>query len=223
VTSYVLALDQGTTSTRAILFRADTSIAAVAQQEFPQHFPADGEVEHEPEDLWATAVETCRGAMREAGATARDIVSIGITNQRETTLLWDRATGRPLHRAIVWQDRRTADLCARLREAGHEKLFAAKTGLVLDPYFSGTKLAWLLNRAPDVAERAARGELMAYRHGFRVSELVDLRWDQIDFDRGTLAVRRAKRGTPSTHPIMGDELRALRKLQREQEPKSPFR
>jgi glycerol kinase len=159
VTSYVLAIDQGTTSTRAILFRADTSVAAIAQREFPQHFPADGEVEHEPEDLWATTVETCRSALRSAGATAKDIVAIGITNQRETTLLWDRATGRAVHRAIVWQDRRTADLCAQLRTAGHEPLFAAKTGLLLDPYFSGTKLAWLLSRVPDVGDRAARGEL----------------------------------------------------------------
>ncbi len=109
---YVLAIDQGTTSTRAILFRADTSVAAIAQQEFPQYFPADGEVEHAPEDLWRTTVETCRGAMREAGASAQDIVAIGITNQRETTLLWERSTGRAVHRAIVWQDRRTADLCA---------------------------------------------------------------------------------------------------------------
>jgi glycerol kinase len=159
VTSYVLAIDQGTTSTRAILFRADTSIAAVAQQEFPQHFPADGQVEHEPEDLWTTTVATCRDAMRTAGASARDISAIGITNQRETTLLWDRATGRPVHRAIVWQDRRTADHCARLKADGHEAMFAAKTGLLLDPYFSGTKLAWLLNSAPDIAERAAHGEL----------------------------------------------------------------
>jgi glycerol kinase len=159
VTSFVLAIDQGTTSTRAILFRADTSIAAVAQKEFPQHFPADGEVEHEPEDLWATTVETCRGALRTAGAAAKNVVAIGITNQRETTLLWDRATGRAVHRAIVWQDRRTADLCARLKSAGHEALFAENTGLLLDPYFSGTKLAWLLGRSPDVAERAARGEL----------------------------------------------------------------
>jgi glycerol kinase len=142
-----------------MLFRADTSVAAVAQREFPQHFPADGEVEHEPEDLWATTVATCRGALRKAGATARDIVAIGITNQRETTLLWDRSTGRPVHRAIVWQDRRTADLCARLKASGHEPVFAAKTGLLLDPYFSGTKLAWLLHCAPDIAERAARGEL----------------------------------------------------------------
>ncbi len=156
---YVLAIDQGTTSTRAILFRADTSVAAVAQQEFPQYFPADGEVEHAPEDLWRTTLETCRGAMREAGASAKDIVAIGITNQRETTLLWERSTGRAVHRAIVWQDRRTADLCARLKAAGHEELFAAKTGLLLDPYFSGTKLAWLLSNVSGAADRAARGEL----------------------------------------------------------------
>jgi glycerol kinase len=159
VTTYVLAIDQGTTSTRAILFRADTSIASVAQKEFPQHFPADGEVEHEPEDLWATTLETCRSAMRNAGATARDIAAIGITNQRETTLLWERSSGRPVHRAIVWQDRRTADQCARLRASGHEALFATKTGLLLDPYFSGTKLAWLLQRAPHIGDLAARGEL----------------------------------------------------------------
>ncbi len=157
--SYVLAIDQGTTSTRAMLFRADTSVAAVAQQEFPQHFPADGEVEHEPEDLWTTTVETCRGVMRQASVSARDIVAIGITNQRETTLLWDRSTGRAVHRAIVWQDRRTADLCTRLKAAGHEKLFAEKTGLLLDPYFSGTKLAWLLAHVPEAAGKAARGEL----------------------------------------------------------------
>ena len=107
--SYVLAIDQGTTSTRAILFHADTSIASFAQQEFAQHFPADGQVEHEPEDLWTTTLETCRTAMRKAGADASDIVAIGIANQRETTLLWHRGTGRPVHRAIVWQDRRTAD------------------------------------------------------------------------------------------------------------------
>ncbi len=142
-----------------MLFRADTSIAAVDQREFPQHFPADGEVEHDPEDLWTTTVETCRGAMAMAGAGAKDIAAIGITNQRETTLLWDRASGRPVHRAIVWQDRRTAEHCARLRAGGHEELFAARTGLLLDPYFSGTKLAWLLDCAPGVRAAAARGEL----------------------------------------------------------------
>jgi glycerol kinase len=159
MTAYVLAIDQGTTSTRAMLFCADTSIAAVAQREFPQHFPADGEVEHDPEDLWATTLETCRGAMVAANATAGDIAAIGLTNQRETTLLWDRATGRAVHRAIVWQDRRTADFCAQLKAAGHEALVSAKTGLLLDPYFSGTKLAWLLKHVPGAADRAARGEL----------------------------------------------------------------
>jgi glycerol kinase len=159
VVSFVLAIDQGTTSTRAMLFRADTSVAAVAQREFPQHFPADGEVEHEPEDLWATTIETCRKAMHDAGARAADIAAIGIANQRETTLLWHRATGRALHRAIVWQDRRTAGLCTRLKEAGHEPAVTAKTGLVLDPYFSGSKLAWLLNNIADADDLAARGEL----------------------------------------------------------------
>jgi glycerol kinase len=159
VTSYVLAIDQGTTSTRAILFRADTSIAALAQREFPQHFPADGEVEHEPEDLWATTLETCRSAMCEVNASARDIIAIGIANQRETTLLWHRATGRPVHRAIVWQDRRTAGLCAQLKDNGYEGRFTAKTGLLLDPYFSGTKLAWLLQKKEGAADLAARGEL----------------------------------------------------------------
>jgi glycerol kinase len=159
VMAYVLAIDQGTTSTRALLFGADTAVAAVSQIEFPQHFPAAGEVEHEPEDLWTTTLETCRTVLRDVGAAARDIVAIGMTNQRETTLLWDRATGRAVHRAIVWQDRRTADICARLKTQGHEAMVAAKTGLLLDPYFSGTKLAWLLNHSPDIGAAARRGEL----------------------------------------------------------------
>ena len=159
MTSYVLAIDQGTTSSRAILFRADTSIAAFSQREFPQHFPADGEVEHEPEDLWTTTLETCRNALRSVNATAKDVVAIGIANQRETTLLWDRDSGRCVHRAIVWQDRRTAQMCADLRAGGHEHTFAARTGLLLDPYFSGTKLAWLLRHVPGAGELAARGKL----------------------------------------------------------------
>jgi len=159
VTSYVLAIDQGTTSTRAILFGADFSIVALAQREFPQHFPADGEVEHDPDDLWSSTLDTCRQAMRQAGVGAKDIAAIGITNQRETTLLWHRADGRPVHRAIVWQDRRTAARCAELKAKGHEPLFTEKTGLVLDPYFSGTKLAWLLDHVPGARELAARGEL----------------------------------------------------------------
>jgi glycerol kinase len=156
---YVLAIDQGTTSTRAMLFRADMSIAAFAQAEFPQHFPADGEVEHEPEDLWTTTLDTCRTALRQAAAEAKDVVAIGITNQRETTLLWDRATGRPVHRALVWQDRRTAGLCQRLKDAGHEPAFTAKTGLVLDPYFSASKIAWLFDQSPQTRLQAERGEL----------------------------------------------------------------
>jgi glycerol kinase len=159
MTSYVLAIDQGTTSTRAMLFRADTSIAGAAQQEFAQHFPADGEVEHEPEDLWSTTLATCRGAMREAGASAKDVAAIGITNQRETTLLWDRRSGKPVHRAIVWQDRRTADFCEQLKAAGNEPRVGAKTGLLLDPYFSGSKLMWLLRHVGGAAEAAARGDL----------------------------------------------------------------
>jgi glycerol kinase len=156
---YVLAIDQGTTSSRAILFRRDVSIAAVNQQEFPQHFPAPGWVEHDPEDLWATTVATCRAALDQVGAAAREVAAIGITNQRETTLLWDRRTGAPVHRAIVWQDRRTADMCARLKGEGREPAVTAATGLILDPYFSGTKLAWLLDNVPGARERAARGEL----------------------------------------------------------------
>lgn len=158
--SFILAIDQGTTSSRAIVFRADISIASVAQQEFPQHFPASGWVEHEPEDIWSTTVATCREAMHKAGVTAKDVAAIGITNQRETTVVWDRTTGRAVHRAIVWQDRRTADFCARLQAEGHEPAITAKTGLIIDPYFSGTKIAWILDHVPGVRQRAERGELL---------------------------------------------------------------
>jgi glycerol kinase len=158
--SFVLAIDQGTTSSRAILFRADISIAAQAQQEFPQHFPASGWVEHEPEDIWTSTIATCREAMRKAGAEAKDIAAIGITNQRETTVVWDRATGQAIHRAIVWQDRRTADICATLKAEGHEPAISAKTGLIIDPYFSGTKVAWILDHVPGARQRAERGELI---------------------------------------------------------------
>ena len=157
---FCLAIDQGTTSSRAILFRPDTSVAAIAQQEFPQHFPAPGWVEHEPEDLWRTTVETCGEAMRMAGATAADLAGIGITNQRETTIVWDRRTGEAVTRAIVWQDRRTAPLCARLKAEGHEPEVTRKTGLLLDPYFSATKIAWILGEVPGARERAERGELL---------------------------------------------------------------
>jgi glycerol kinase len=158
--SFVLAIDQGTTSSRAIVFRSDISIAAVAQQEFPQHFPASGWVEHEPEDIWTSTVMTCRDALEKAGLQAKDIAAIGITNQRETTVVWDRATGSAVHRAIVWQDRRTADICARMKSEGHEPAISAKTGLIIDPYFSGTKVAWILDQVPGARERAMRGELL---------------------------------------------------------------
>ncbi len=155
----ILAIDQGTTSSRAIVFRPDASIAAVAQQEFAQHFPASGWVEHEPEDLWSSTVAVCREAMAKAGVTAAELAGIGITNQRETTVVWDRKTGQAVHRAIVWQDRRTSDICAGLRKEGQEELVAAKTGLLLDPYFSGTKIAWILDNVPGARARAERGEL----------------------------------------------------------------
>src|SRR6201989_2738248 len=158
--SFVLAIDQGTTSSRAIVFRADISIASVAQQEFPQHFPASGWVEHEPEDIWTSTIATCREALKKAGLAAKDIAAIGITNQREPTVLWDRATGQAIHRAIVWQDRRTADICAKLKADGHEPAISAKTGLIVDPYFSGSKVAWILDHVPGARARAERGELM---------------------------------------------------------------
>src|SRR5258707_4986641 len=158
--SFVLAIDQATTSSRAIVLRSDISIAATAQQEFPQHFPASGWVEHEPEDIWTSTVATCREALKKAGVGAKDIAAIGITNQRETSVVWDRATGQAVHRAIVWQDRRTADICARLKAEGHEPAISAKTGLIIDPYFSGTKVAWILDQVPGARERAERGELM---------------------------------------------------------------
>ena len=157
--THVLAIDQGTTSSRAILFDADLAPGASAQQEFAQIYPASGWVEHDPEDIWQSVLATCRAAMAKGGLSARDIAAIGITNQRETVVLWDRATGKPLHNAIVWQDRRTADLCARLKADGHEAMVQEKTGLLLDPYFSGTKLAWLLDHVEGARARAEAGEL----------------------------------------------------------------
>jgi glycerol kinase len=158
--SFVLAIDQGTTSSRAMVFAADLSVAAIAQAEFPQHFPASGWVEHDPEDIWNSTVAVCREALKKAGLTAKDVAAIGITNQRETTVVWDRATGHAIHRAIVWQDRRTADVCARLKDQGHEPTITAKTGLIIDPYFSGTKVAWILDHVPGARARADRGELL---------------------------------------------------------------
>ena len=157
--THILAIDQGMTSSRAIVFRSDISIAAQAQQEFQQHFPASGWVEHEPEDIWTSTLATCREAMSNANVAASDIAAIGITNQRETTVVWDRATGQPIHRAIVWQDRRTASICESLKAAGHQPAVQDKTGLLLDPYFSATKVAWILDNVPGARNRAERGEL----------------------------------------------------------------
>jgi glycerol kinase len=159
VPDHLVALDQGTTSTRAIVFDASLAPVATAQQEFPQIFPAPGWVEHDPEDIWTTSVATVRSAMAKAGLAAKDIAGIGITNQRETTLVWERAGGKPIHNAIVWQDRRTADLCAALRREGHEALVADKTGLLLDSYFSATKIAWMLDRVDGARAAAAAGRL----------------------------------------------------------------
>ncbi len=157
--SHILAIDQGTTSSRSIIFDAGLRVVASAQEEFPQHYPQSGWVEHDPSDLWATVAGTARAAIEKAGISADSIAAIGITNQRETVLIWDRATGEPIHRAIVWQDRRTADTCDALRAAGHEPMITARTGLLLDPYFSGTKIKWLLDHIPGARDRAAKGEL----------------------------------------------------------------
>ncbi|MBT9246981.1 glycerol kinase GlpK [Gemmobacter fulvus] len=157
--THILAIDQGTTSSRAILFDGSLRVVASAQEEFAQHYPAPGWVEHDPSDLWSTVAGTARAAIEKAGIGADDIAAIGITNQRETTLIWDRDTGQPIHNAIVWQDRRTADTCDALRDAGHEPMITARTGLLLDPYFSGTKVKWLLDHVPGARERAAQGGL----------------------------------------------------------------
>ena len=158
--TYILAMDQGTTSSRAILFDATMRPVATAQQEFAQHFPASGWVEHDPLDLWTSTAASARGVIEKAGLRPADIAAIGLTNQRETTVVWDRATGQPIHRAIVWQDRRTAGLCADLRAQGHEPAVSAQTGLLLDPYFSGTKLKWILDHVEGARARAERGELL---------------------------------------------------------------
>ncbi|MBM9603865.1 glycerol kinase GlpK [Desulfopila inferna] len=156
---HVLAIDQGTTSSRAIIFDDRFEIIAVAQQEFEQFFPQSGWVEHDPEEIWQTCLTTCHQALHQAGLSAGDIATIGITNQRETVIIWDRATGRPIHKAIVWQDRRTAGFCNELMEKGHTRMFADKTGLLIDAYFSATKVRWLLDNVEGAQARAEAGEL----------------------------------------------------------------
>jgi len=156
---YVLAFDQGTTSSRSIVFDHDGRIRGIDQREFPQHFPKPGLVEHDPADIWNSQIETARGALRNAGLAASDIAAIGITNQRETTIVWDRASGKPVYNAIVWQDRRTAPFCEELKTRGLEDTIREKTGLLIDPYFSGTKIRWILDNVAGARERAERGDL----------------------------------------------------------------
>ena len=159
MSNLIIALDQGTTSSRTIIFDQNYQIVEQAQQEFTQHFPEDGWVEHDAMDIWNTTLATAKQAMASAGVTAKDIAAIGITNQRETTVIWDRQTGEPIYNAIVWQDRRTAALCNQLKEQGLETSVTEKTGLLLDPYFSATKVAWVLDSVSGARDRAERGEL----------------------------------------------------------------
>ncbi len=158
--TYILAIDQGTTSSRAIIFDAQMRIKATAQEEFTQHFPQSGWVEHDPSDIWASVASTCRGAIEKAGITAGDVAAIGITNQRETTLIWDKKTGEPIHNAIVWQDRRTAPFCEELRKEGFESTITQKTGLLADPYFSGTKVHHILHKVEGAQAWAEAGDLL---------------------------------------------------------------
>jgi len=157
--NFLLALDQGTSSSRSIVFDRGGRIVAMAQREFRQIYPQPGWVEHDPQEIWQTQLETAREALAQAGLQAHDLAALGITNQRETTLVWDRATGEPIHNAIVWQDRRSEPICAALREGGFEPLVRERTGLIIDAYFSGTKLKWLLDRVPGARDAAQRGEL----------------------------------------------------------------
>lgn len=158
-TPLLLSIDQGTTSSRAMLFEKDGSTFALAQREFKQFYPQSGWVEHDPEEIWESTVDVTRQALEKAASAKREVAAIGITNQRETTLVWDKNTGKPIHKAIVWQDRRTADTCRTLKEAGHGDSVTAKTGLLLDPYFSGTKIGWILDHVDGARARAERGEL----------------------------------------------------------------
>src|SRR5215472_10215061 len=156
---FILAIDQGTTSTRAMVFDADGAARGQAQSELKQSYPQPGWVEHDPEEIWNATVETSRAALAAAKLGARDLAGIGITNQRETTIIWERSSGRPIAPAIVWQDRRTAAICERLVAAGHGAEVQAKTGLIVDPYFSATKIAWLLDHVAGARQAAERGEL----------------------------------------------------------------
>ncbi|MBN9055031.1 MAG: glycerol kinase, partial [Rhizobiales bacterium] len=156
---YVLAIDQGTTSSRAIVFDGNQKVVGSGQKEFTQIFPQSGWVEHDPEEIWESVVWSVKAALKKAGVKASDIAAIGITNQRETVVVWERESGRPIHNAIVWQDRRTASYCEKLKKQDLEKTFTKKTGLLLDPYFSGTKLSWMLSNVKGARARGAKGDL----------------------------------------------------------------
>ena len=160
MSKFILAIDQGTTSSRAVVFDEDFKTVASDQQEFQQHFPSSGMVEHDVEDIWNSVLSTCRAAIKKAGIEASAIAGIGITNQRETTIVWDRNTGEPVHRAIVWQDRRTSAFCAELKAEGLEQMVSDKTGLLLDPYFSATKVRWILENTAGAFQRAENGDLL---------------------------------------------------------------
>ena len=160
MSNYILAIDQGTTSTRTIIFDQNFSIISIAQQEFKQYFPNPGWVEHDPEDIWNSVIDTVRSAIKNGNINAQDIASIGIANQRETTLVWNRKTGKAINPAIVWQDRRTTKTCELLKSKGLNKIISKKTGLVLDPYFSATKLAWMLDNVDGARTSASSGDLL---------------------------------------------------------------
>src|SRR5262245_55557816 len=158
--NYILSLDQGTTSSRAILFGHDGRAVATGQEEFPQILPSPGHVEHDPEAIWSSQLRSAKAAIEQAKIVAGDIAAVGVTNQRETTVLWDKSTGKPVHNAIVWQSRISSGICERLKSQGAEATFRDKTGLVLDPYFSGTKIAWLLENVAGLRGRAEKGEIL---------------------------------------------------------------
>ena len=190
---HILAIDQGTTSTRAIAFDLDFQPRATAQIELQQHYPQPGWVEHDAEEIWAATLKVSREAIERVGGAA-NIAAVGITNQRETTVVWDRKTGAPVHKAIVWQDRRTSDVCAALRDAGHEKKVQETTGLLLDPYFSATKIAWILDRDPALRGRAEKGELaFGTIETFLVWRLTNGRAHVSDVTNAPAARRRASR------------------------------
>lgn len=156
---YILAIDQGTTSTRAMILNKAGKVLGTDQHEFKQHFPQSGWVEHDANEIWRTVLATMSGVLVKTGVNAQEIAGIGITNQRETTVVWDRETSKPIHHAIVWQSRQTVDICTDLKEKGYEKMVTDKTGLLLDPYFAGTKVRWILDHVDGAQERAEKGEL----------------------------------------------------------------